>query len=273
MVTMNAKECYEAGKLQDAITAASAEVRQHPADTGRRGFLCELLCFAGDLDRADRQLEALGHQDPQTMMGIGLFRHLVRAETARQQFYSEGRVPELLGQPSATLKLHLEASIHLREGRTTEAAQLLAQAEEQRPRVSGTCNGKAFDDLRDIDDLTAPILEVLTSNGKYYWVGIDQVDLIEFRPPARPRDLFWQRAHMIVHEGPDGEVYLPTLYVGSHADADDRVKLGRATEWRGGNGGPVRGIGQRTFLVGDESMAILELQELTFNRGPGETVG
>jgi protein involved in temperature-dependent protein secretion len=36
------------------------------------------------------------------------------------------------------------------------------------------------------------------------------------------------------------------------------------TDWRGGDGGPVRGTGQRTFLVGEESVSILELKEITF---------
>src|SRR5947209_10684988 len=110
---MNARECYQAGRLQDAIAAALAEVKQHPTDTGRRGFLVELLCFAGDLERADKHLDALGTQDPQAAVGVSLFRQLIRAEQARQQFFAEGRVPEFLDLPSPTLRLHLEASIRL----------------------------------------------------------------------------------------------------------------------------------------------------------------
>jgi type VI secretion system protein ImpE len=141
---------------------------------------------------------------------------------------------------------------------------MLSQAEGQRVKASGTCNGKAFTDLRDLDDLTAPVFEVLTSTGKYYWIPIERVELIEFRPPQRPRDLLWQRARMVVRGGPDGEVYLPTLYSGTHAEADDALRLGRATEWRGGDGAPVRGLGQRTFLVGDDAYPTLELTEITF---------
>jgi type VI secretion system protein ImpE len=261
---MNAHQLYETGNLHDAITAMNAEVKQHPADVSRRGFLSELLCFAGDLERADLQVDVMGQQDPSAMIGIGLFRHLVQAEQARRDFYTQGRVPEFLGAPSPVLRLHLEASLLLREGKAHEAAQLLQQAEEQRPKVAGVCNGQPFADLRDLDDLTAPFFEVLTSNGKYYWIPMEQVELIEFRAPVRPRDLLWRRVHMIVRDGPDGEVYLPTLYAGTHAEADDLTRLGRATTWRGGNGQPVRGVGQRTFLVGDESRPILELQKITF---------
>jgi type VI secretion system protein ImpE len=263
---MRAQDLYQAGQLGEALQGAVEEVKKHPADTAKRGFLSELLCFAGELERADKQLDALGQQEPGVMVTIALFRHLIRAEQARQQFYKEGRLPEFLGKPSPVLQLHLEASIRLREGQEPEAIRLLAQAEEQRPHTSGTCNGKPFDDLRDLDDLTSAFFEVLTSNGKYYWVGMDQVELLELRKPTRPRDLLWQRAHMVVHEGPDGEVYLPTLYVGSDVDKDERIRLGRVTDWRGGDGNLVRGLGQRTFLVGEDSLPILQLENLTFNR-------
>jgi type VI secretion system protein ImpE len=266
---MNAQEQYQAGDLRGAIATATEEVRKHPADTARRGFLTELLCVAGELERADRQLDALGQQDPEAALGVSMFRQLIRAEQARQQFYAEGRVPEFLAEVSPGLRLHLEASIRLREGQAGEAAALLAQAEAQRPHVAGTCGGRPFDDLRDLDDLTASFFEVLTSTGKYYWIPVESVELIEFRPPARPRDLLWRRARMVVHGGPDGEVFLPALYAGAGADADDRLRLGRATEWQGGDGTPVRGLGQRTFLVGDEAVPILELQELSFQAPAG----
>lgn len=260
---MNSKELYQLGDLAAAVTAGLDEVKKHPTDTARRGFLCELLCFTGDMERVDKQLDALGHQDPQAMVGVALFRQLVRGELARQQFFGAGAVPELLDVPSDLLKLHLEASILLREGKPAEAVEVLAQAEAQRPKVSGTCNGEPFEDLRDCDDMTAGFFEVVTSTGKYYWVPIESVEFVEFRPPQRPRDLFWRRAHMIVRGGPDGEVYLPTIYAGTAAEGDDQLRLGRATDWRGGDGSPVAGRGLRTFLFGEQDRTILELETLT----------
>ena len=261
---MTPQELFKVGSLQEAITIATEEVKRHPTDTSRRGFLCELLCFAGDFPRADVLLDALGNQDPQAVLGVSLFRQVLRAEQARQDFYKQGRLPEFLDLPEPHLKLHLEASILLREEKAKEAAALLEQAEELRPGVSGTCDGTAFDDFRDIDDLTAGFFEVLTSTGKYYWIPNERVESIEFHAPERPRDLLWRRAHMVVAGGPDGEVMVPAIYHGSHADADDRIKLGRMTEWRGDDGAPVRGFGQRLFLMGDEARSILEIQEITF---------
>ena len=130
---MNAKDLFQAGQLDEAIAAAIDDVKRKPSDSGVRGFLCELLCFSGDLERVDKHLDTIGHQDPQVALGVSLFRHLVRAEQARQQFFTEGRVPEFLTLPTDTLKQHLEASIFLREGETSKAAELLTAAESSRP--------------------------------------------------------------------------------------------------------------------------------------------
>jgi type VI secretion system protein ImpE len=261
---MTPQELFKAGSLREAIAAATDEVKRHPADTSRRGFLCELLCFAGDFQRADTLLDALGNQDPQAVLGVSLFRQVLRAEQARQDFYKDGRVPEFLDTPEPHLKLHLEASIALREGKPQEAAKMLEQAEELRPAVAGACDGVAFDDFRDIDDLSAGFFEVLTSTGKYYWIPVERVELIEFRAAERPRDLLWRRAHTVVRGGPDGEVFFPTLYGGTLSESDDLLRLGRMTDWRGADGEPRRGVGQRTFVVGDEDKTIMELKELTF---------
>ncbi len=264
---MNAYEHYQKGMLKDAVAAALEDVKQHPTDGGKRTFLAELLCLTGDLERADKQLDALAHQDPQAIMEISLFRQLLRAEQARQQFYSDGRLPEFLDQVvTPNLAKHLEAAILVREGRLAEAAAILAAAEDERPKVAGVCNDQAFYELRDLDDLTSSFFEVLTSTGKYYWIPFERVESVEFRAPVRPRDLVWRRALMVVRNGPDGEVFVPALYIGSAAETNDALRLGRATEWRGEDGTPVRGIGQRMVLVGAEDKTILELQTMSITQ-------
>jgi type VI secretion system protein ImpE len=261
---VKAGELFQGGDLGGAIAAALEEVRAHPTESAPRLALAELLCFAGELERADNQLDALAHTDPQARPGIVNFRQLIRAEQARRDFFAAGRLPEFLDRPEGAVKLLLEASIRAREGSPGEAARLLDEAEAARPRVSGTCDDRPFEDLRDLDDQTSCILEVLTTRGTYYWIPIDRVESIEFHEPARALDLLWRRTHLVVRDGPDGEVYLPALYPGAAGEADDRLRLGRQTDWRGGDGAPVRGVGQRTFLVGDDARPILELKALTF---------
>src|SRR5208337_639641 len=124
-----------------------------------RDLLSQLLCFTGELERADKHLETLGAQFPERAPVVGLIRQLVRAAKARQQFYDEGRLPEFTEKPPEYLQRCLQASICLRQGETAEAARLLAAAEAARPRLAGRCNGQPFQDLRDADDLTAAVLE------------------------------------------------------------------------------------------------------------------
>jgi protein involved in temperature-dependent protein secretion len=35
------------------------------------------------------------------------------------------------------------------------------------------------------------------------------------------------------------------------------------TEWRGGDGAPVQGMGQRLFVLGNQDVSILELKQIT----------
>lgn len=262
---MNAKELYEAGRLDEAVAAALADVKRSPTDVAKRCLLAELLCFAGDLERADKQLDAIGLQDPEVVMSINMFRHVLRGEMSRREFFEQGSLPQFIDPPPEHVKLRLEASIRLREGAASEALELLEQADEARPRKSGVVNTQPMDDLRDLDDLIGSIMEVLTTNGKYYWIPIDRIESIEFRPPERLRDLLWRPARMVVRGGPDGEVFLPVLYSGSHAESEDPLRLGRSTDWRSVEGAPVRGIGQRMFLAGDGDLGIMELEEVTLD--------
>jgi type VI secretion system protein ImpE len=261
---MDAKELFRIGQLDAALAAATEDVKRRPADVNCRWFLCELLCFTGDLDRADKHLDALCTQDSSLVVSAGLFRRLLRAEQDRRDFFDSGRVPEFLEQPSEGVQRCVEASICLREGKPAEAARLLDEAEKQRLPVAGVADGQPFDDLRDLDDLTASVFEILGTNGKYYWVPTQKVESVEFRRPECPRDLLWRPARMAVRGGPDGEVHFPVLYHRSHLEPDDKVRLGRYTDWRGGNGAPVSGVGQRSFLVGETDHAILDLQQITF---------
>jgi len=259
---MTPTEAYKAGKLADAITAALEQVRNSPNDSGKRLFLAELCCFSGDLERADKQLDVLFKPEAPDVVQLTLFRQLIRGELARREVFTQGRVPEFLTKPADALKLRLEALIRLRENKKAEAAELIARAEEQRPPVTGTCDGAAFDDFRDLDDLVAPVLEVITANGNYYWVPLEAIELLEFHKPERARDLYWRPAHLIVKDGPDGVVYVPALYFGTHTAADESIKLGRGTTWLGGETEPYRGQGLREFLVGDGSKSILEIEKV-----------
>jgi type VI secretion system protein ImpE len=132
---MNPRELYQSGDLTAAIAAAGDEVKRKPGDFAGRYLLCELLCFAGQLERADKQLDLMIEQDPQAALGLALFRQLIRAEQARQQFFDEGRLPEFLATPAGVLQAHLQASIALRAGDKPAAARFIEQGESGRSTI------------------------------------------------------------------------------------------------------------------------------------------
>lgn len=256
---------FRAGRLAEAVAAANAAVRKAPADLAPRVLLAELLLFADNQERADVVLDAGSAVDPQAAVVIAEFRQLLRADLARRQQWRDGRIPEFLGEPTAALASILKAGVALRSGAAAEAAALASAAETLRPPVSGSVDGARFDDFRDADDLCAGYFEVLTTTGKYFWIPTDRIESIQFDPPKRARDLYWRRVTMSVRDGPDGVVYLPVIYADDRAGLSDDLRLGRATDWIEDNG-PVRGVGQRMFLAGQDLVSIMDVTEIVFDQ-------
>lgn len=262
---MKAKQLLDNGQLTEAIDQLNSEVRSQPNDLGRRTFLFELLCFAGDLGRAERQLDAISHLDanPMAMLGSQVYRNLLEAEKKRASLFGQGLRPRFMLEPSEAVLLHLEALELSRQGRGQEARARLDQAAEQRPPRPGTLNGVAFDNIQDADDILGPVLEVFAPAG-YCWVPWDQIQFLEVPEPKSLRDLLWAPARLASFDGQMGEVFLPNLYPGAHAGTDDAIRLGRKTEWIETDGGIVRGQGQRLLLVGDEARTLLDLRDVQF---------
>lgn len=251
-----------AGRLGDAVAAAQAAVRKAPMDLDARVLLAELLVVSGNLERADTLLDAAAMVDPTASVVVAEFRQLLRAETARRQLFTDGRVPEFIGEPTEAQRLQLAALVALRAGDLDEAARQSQLAEATRPRAAGFSGDTPFDDFRDADDLLAGSFEVLTTTGKYFWIPTERVISAEFQPPKRQRDLVWRRASMSVQDGPDGVVYIPVTYAADEPQTDLH-RLGRETDWRE-QGSLVRGVGQRMFLAGDEGVEVMTLGTLRF---------
>ncbi|OAI49780.1 hypothetical protein AYO44_06170 [Planctomycetaceae bacterium SCGC AG-212-F19] len=261
---MTAAELYKAGKLQDAIAAQTQEVKGQPADQNKRLFLFELLAFAGEFERATKQMDVLKYDQIELQTAATAYRRLLDGETKRRQLFTQGLKPEFFVDAPQHVALRLEAINRLRENKPAEAKELLDRANAGVVPLKGTLNGKPFESLRDADDLFAGVLEVL-AHGVYHWVPLEQVEAVSMKPPRFPRDLLWVPARLEM-EASAGDVFLPALYPNSHAHADDQVKLGRTTDWKETPGGPVLGLGLRTFLAGDDASSLLEWRSLQITR-------
>ncbi len=236
---MNPQELYRAGRLSEAIKALSAELRDNPTDARRRTFLFELLCFAGEYERADKQLEVLAQAGPQSEMGVLVYRSALFAERQRQDVFERGDFPE-------------------------------AQSDDDgSPIRGGTVNGKSFSYFSDADPRTGAKLEIFAA-GNYLLLPIEHVASIDIPPPTKLRDLIWSPA--VVRTTPAfkgtelGEVLLPVLAPFSWRHPDDAVRLGRMTVWEKPEGSEYQvPFGQKMWVVDDEEIPFLELRALEFN--------
>jgi type VI secretion system protein ImpE len=257
---MQANELYKAGKIQEAIEAQIAEVKAKPADHNRRLFLFELLAFAGDLERAKKHIEVMEFPEMELMAAVTSYRRLLDSEEARRNLYKNGIAPMFFAEVPDHVHVRLEALSRLRENKQAEAAELLAKAHQLTPHLKGKLNDKPLDSFRDYDDLLSGVLEVM-QGGNYYWVPLDQVEMISLAVPKTPRDLLW-RSGRLEMPGSAGNIFVPVLYPMSHEHPDNNVKLGRTTEWKGPEEGPVLGLGLRVFRAGDDDVNILDIKEL-----------
>lgn len=239
---MTALELFQSGRLQEAIQALGEEVRKVPLDAKRRTFLFELLCFAGEYDRAEKHLDLLSDASQAAGLGSLLYRSAIHAEKTRQKMFLDHSYP--LAQPIKG--------------------------------ASGLRNNERFTEFCDADERMGGALEVFVA-GSYTWISLEQVASIEIPKPKRLRDLLWTPA--IITPLPAfrsmelGEVLLPVLYPLSWKHADDLVRLGRSTVWKeeGGAGEPAFvPFGQKIFLVDGEEIPMLELGRVELMAKAGE---
>ena len=265
MEPATALEHYRNGSLTDAVAAATAAVKAHPEDAASRTLLCVFLCFRGEWERVDNQLDVLATQATEFGRGANLFRQLVRGEMARREFFEQGRVPQCAGEMDENLEQVLQATISLRMGEDDAAARQLEQAEDVRASCPGVCDDDAFEDIRDMDDVTAPYLEAVTVSGDYMWLPFSTISSVGFLPVETLRDVIWRPARVEGHRGSTGMFYVCSRYYGSHDVDDERLALGQATDWSERDG-IVRGVGLKTIMVGESCRTVFEIENIEMSR-------
>src|SRR5215472_12733839 len=153
---MTAKELFDQGKVREAEKLLTSYLREHPTDNAQRTFLFELLCFSGDYERAEKQLAVLSQANAETQMGAILYYSALHAEKTRHQIFAKQEFP----------------------------------AESTPLTVSGTLNGRRFDNLQDADPDLGARLEVFAA-GAYLWIPFEHINSLEMERPRRLRDTLW----------------------------------------------------------------------------------
>jgi len=267
---VRARELFEAARLNEAIEQVTSEVKANPLDVSRRTFLFELLCFAGEWERAEKQLDVIGHQSAQAELGAMIYRANIKAEDERRRLIADGVQPHFLKEPPAYIDLNILALNQIREGKLAEARSTLDRAEEERPAIPGKLDGQEFQDFRDYDDFVAPVLELFVKD-KYVWMPFEQIKSLEIKPPKQLRDLLWAGARVEALDGTVGEVYIPGLYSGTSEHTDDQARLGRLTDWRQLGEDIYRTVGLRMFRVGEEEKTLFEVRSIEFAAAGAES--
>ncbi len=228
---MGARELFQAGRLDEAIESLGIDLRSDPTDVQRRAFLFELLSFAGNHDRAEKQLDVLGAANAQAGLGALLYKAAIQAERLRSDMFANDGLPT--GPAPAA--------------------------------VAGSLNGQPFTTLEDADPRIGARLEVF-AGGQYLWLPLEHVATIRMERPARLRDLLWSPAKLLTGPGfrglELGEVLLPVLTPLAAKHTDPLVRLGRITVWEELTDGRPAPAGQKLLLVDGEEVPLLELREL-----------
>lgn len=267
---MDAKELIKAGRLPECRKQLIEEVKSSPGDTAKRTLLFQILAFYGEWDKAERHLEAIASQDIQREIGVQEYKNLLQGERERLEVMDLRRRPAFLPESPGYMEKYFLAWQELTEKRIEEAGDLFGEIDASRPALSGTVNGKPFTGIRDTDAFLSLFLEAVVHE-RYVWIPFDAIRELVLQPPKTLFDLLWISGRVTTWEGLTLNCYLPVLYPNSFLHEDDRVKMGRMTDWIPLGGPFSRGAGQHVFEVGKEDMPILEIQEIQFNLfDPGE---
>ncbi len=231
-MSLTARELFAAGKVREAEKALTAYLRERPSDVAQRTFLFELLCFAGEYARAEKQLAVLASGGVDAETGAIVYYAALHAEKTRHELFQTQTFPT--GAPSSP---------------------------------KGTLNGKPFTDLRDADPDIGARLEVFAA-GSYVWIPFEHLTSVQMSAPQKLRDTLWAPALVQAassFKGMDlGEVLLPAIYPFSWKHPDEQVWLGRVTDWTADEEGREYPTGQKILLVDGEEIPFLEVRSIEF---------
>ncbi len=260
---MNSKDLVRAGRLSEAREQLSREVKSSPADLGKRTLLFQVLSFCGEWGKAEKHLDAVAVQDSSKETGVQVYKNLLHAEKERREVSKLDRRPSFLPETPPYVEMYFAAWKEVMGKKLKEAEELFGQIDAQLPTLSGTVDGRSFTGFKDTDTFLSLFLEAIVHE-RYIWVPFESIKELSISSPKTLFDLLWIPARIMTGEGLSLSCYLPVLYPDSFLHEDERVKLGRMTDWLPLGGPYSKGLGQHVFGVGEEEKSILEMREVLF---------
>jgi type VI secretion system protein ImpE len=261
---MGAEQNLNAGKLEETLAQLQQEVRKNPADAKLRIFLFQVYCVLGEWQKALNQLNVLREMDAATLPMVQTYQEAIQCEALRKQVFAGERTPLLFGEPEPWLALMLEALKLTARNEHGRAEDLRARALEQAPSTGGYVDNAGFSWLMDADPRLGPILEAVIE-GRYYWIPLHHIRVVELEKPVDLRDLVWLPANFTWANGGQTVGLIPVRYPGSEQSPDNAIRLARKTDWRTVTDTNQLGLGQRLLATDADDYALLDIRRIAFN--------
>lgn len=222
---------YVQGKLRAAISELGEQLRSEPSNAKARTFLFELLCFAGEFDRAEKQLDVLATNSEAASAGAAFYHDLLSAHRQREGLLEKKRMSD--------------------SGEITVYAMKV--------------NEISYLSCADADDRVEDGLEIYGPAG-YEVIPWKNIQRLESPKPARLRDLLWIPATLFLSKTETTvepyPVYLPALAPGTWRHSDESVCLGRTTVLDENSEGHLSAFGAKLLLCDEEAIRLLDVRTI-----------
>ena len=242
------------GRLTDALELQAAAVAERPNDPAARLFLFELQLLANRFHEAWASLNAIQSPDPAWPVSRRWYRRLVRAANGRHR----GRPPEFIAEVPRHAAHRRRAIRSLRRNEAAEALQWIDRADHRSPHLLGHVDGREFDGLRDADDRFASVLEAFVG-AAYVWLPFEQIGRVTVTVAKGIAENAYRPARIRLSGGAEFSAVLPLVYPDS---VEDVHLLGMESDHVNPDGGPMRCVGAKLLLLGEEELSVGEIRQL-----------
>ena len=255
------EKLIKSDRLTEAKELLMNMVKEAPFDIQLKNLLFQTLIFCGEWELADNHLDHILHQKPENQKPIDFYKQLLKSEKLRKEISKTENVPILVPEIPTYMDMYLEGKKKLMSHEIQNAASIFNKIDSSRSSISGTLNEKPFDGFNNIDMFLSFFLEAFI-NDQYVWIPFEYIKTLKIPLPQTLYDLIWTPSNIIFRNGICLNCYLPVLYPDSSLHENDKVKLGRMTDWVSFGMNFYQGQGQQMFKTNDYEFSILEIREL-----------
>jgi type VI secretion system protein ImpE len=260
---MNPKSLILDGQIDNARAMLVDQIKKSPGDFQARSLLFQVMLLCGEWDKARRQLDIAASQQAAPDMNASVYQNLIQAEKERVTVSKLEQRPTFFPDIPEYSEDFFHALELLKNGKTEDAGKLFSSIDARLGEVKGTVNGKPFIGFKETDTTLAYFIEAIEYE-RYLWVPIANIRELAVSPPRTLIDLIWAKGRITTWEGLTMGCFLPVLYPNSFECDDDRIRLGRMTDWKDLGGGFTKAVGQHVYDIGGTDLSLFEIEEAVF---------